>query len=74
MPQKQILVFLKAANLLILPTNKSLSYGAYSSLLKLFEHLASETPILASDFSAIREVLNEENTFLFDPDNTGQYQ
>ena len=69
MPQKQVPAFLKAADLLILPMNKNLSYGAYSSPLKLFEYMASETPILASDFGAIREVLNEENAFLFDPDN-----
>ena len=67
--QKEIPFYLKAADLLILPMNKTLFYGLYASPLKLFEYMASGTPILASDFGAIREVLNEKNAFLFDPDN-----
>jgi len=67
--QREIPFYLKAADLLILPINKDLSYGLYSSPLKLFEYMASGTPILASDYGAIKEVLNEKNSFLFDPED-----
>lgn len=67
--QREIPFYLKAADLLILPMNSNLSYGLYASPLKLFEYMASGTPILASDFGAIGEVLNEGNAFLFNPDS-----
>lgn len=67
--QKEIPFYLKAADLLILPMNKDLSYGIYSSPLKLFEYMASGVPILASNFGAVKEIINEKNAFLFDPDN-----
>ncbi len=67
--QREIPFYLKAADLLILPMNKELSYGIYSSPLKLFEYMASGTPVLASNFGAIREVLSEKNSFLFDPED-----
>jgi glycosyltransferase involved in cell wall biosynthesis len=66
-------IFLEAADLLVLPMNKDLSYGVYSSPLKLFEYMASGTPILASDFGAIKEVLNEKNSFLFNPEDINDF-
>ncbi len=40
-----------------------------TSPLKLFEYMASGTPILAACIGSIREILNENNAFCFDPDN-----
>jgi glycosyltransferase involved in cell wall biosynthesis len=74
MGQKEIPGYLKAADLLVLPMNKELSYSAYSSPLKLFEYMASGTPILASKIGAISEILNEKNSFLFDLDKRGDFE
>ena len=38
-----------------------------TSPLKLFEYMASGTPILGSNIGSVKEVLNEENAMLFDP-------
>lgn len=67
--QKEIPYYLKSADLLILPLTKKLKYWRYSSPLKLFEYMASRTPILASKLESLMEILNEENAFLFNPDN-----
>ena len=61
--------FLKAADLLILSNTQKLRYYNYTSPLKLFEYMASGVPILASNLGSIREVLNEHNAYLFDPEN-----
>ena len=37
--------------------------------MKLFEYMASGTPIVASDLPSLREVLDTSNSFLFEPDN-----
>jgi len=68
-PHQEIPYYLKAANLLILPNTSQLSYYKYTSPLKVFEYLASGTPILASSLGSIKEILNEKNAFLFDPKN-----
>jgi len=39
------------------------------SPLKIFEYMASQRPIAASDLPSLREVLNEENSVLIEPDN-----
>ena len=35
----------------------------------MFEYMASGTPIVASDLPSIREILNEDNALLVEPDN-----
>jgi glycosyltransferase involved in cell wall biosynthesis len=40
----------------------------YTSPMKLFEYMASGIPIVASDLPSIREILNESNSVLVDPD------
>jgi len=66
---REIPFYLKAADLLILPLTKQLKYWSYSSPLKLFEYMASQIPILASNIGSITEVLNNNNSFLFNPDD-----
>lgn len=59
----------KAADVLVLPTSAQTPVGArYTSPLKLFEYLASGTPIIASDSPALREILSEKNAVLVRPD------
>lgn len=72
--QKEIPYYLKAADLLVLPMNKELSYSAYSSPLKLFEYMASQSPVLSSNIGAIAEVLNKQNSFLFNSDKEGDFE
>jgi len=68
-PHQEIPYYLKGADLLILPNTFQLSYFRYTSPLKLFEYLASDNPILASNIGSVKEILNENNAFLFDPEN-----
>lgn len=66
----EIPAYLRAADALILPNKTGNQTSAYyTSPLKLFEYMASERPIVASDLPSIREVLNENNAILVEPNN-----
>ncbi|MBI2041469.1 MAG: glycosyltransferase family 4 protein [Candidatus Nealsonbacteria bacterium] len=66
----EIPFWLKAADVLILPNSGKEDISKYwTSPLKMFEYMAAEKPIVASDLPSIREVLNEENAVLVEPDN-----
>lgn len=67
---KEIPIFLKAADILVLPnSSKEEISSKYTSPLKLFEYMASERPIIASDILSIREVLDDNNSYLFKADD-----
>ncbi|MFQ6049514.1 MAG: glycosyltransferase, partial [Candidatus Paceibacterales bacterium] len=69
-PHSEIPHWLKAADILVLPnTAKDQISKYYTSPVKMFEYMASERPIVASDLPSIRDILNEENAFFFEPDN-----
>jgi len=60
----------KAADLLVIPNSgKSDISRLYTSPLKVFAHMTSGVPILASDLPSLREVLNENNAFFAEADN-----
>lgn len=68
--QNQVPMYLKAADVLILPNSaKQTISQSYTSPLKLFEYMASGQSIVASDLPSIREVLNDHNAILVEPDN-----
>jgi len=69
-PHKDIPLFLKAADILVVPNSAQEEISQlYTSPMKLFEYMASGRPIIASDLSSTREVLNEENSFLVSSDS-----
>ncbi|MDB5266913.1 MAG: hypothetical protein JWN89_728 [Parcubacteria group bacterium] len=68
--QKVLPEYLKAADVLLLPNVPiSIESEKYTSPIKMFEYMASGTPIVASDLPSIREVLNAENAVLVEPGN-----
>ena len=69
-PHSEISDWQRAADALILPnTAKDDVSKYYTSPMKLFEYMASGTPIVSSDLPSIREILNESNSILVEPDN-----
>lgn len=69
-PNYEIPFWLKASDLAILTgTVKSEISSFYTSPLKMFEYMASKTPIIAADLESFREILNEENAFFYDSSN-----
>lgn len=69
-PHEKIPVYLKAADVLILPNKKGDANSEfYTSPLKLFEYLASGRPIVASVLPSIGEILNETNAVMIEPNN-----
>ena len=66
----EIPYYLKAADVLVLPNSAKEDISKfYTSPLKLFEYMASGRPIVASGLPSIKEVLNQNNAFLVEPDN-----
>ncbi len=69
-PHYEIPLYLKAADVLVLPNKSGNAMSEkYTSPLKLFEYMASGRPIVASDLPSIREVLNENNAVLVEPNS-----
>lgn len=69
-PHHKIPLWLKAADVLVLPnTGKQKVSLHYTSPMKLFEYMASGTPIVATRIPSIEEIVNEEEVFFAEPDN-----
>ncbi|OJI07247.1 hypothetical protein BK005_02090 [bacterium CG10_37_50] len=67
---RDIPTYLRSADLLVLPnTAKDEISRLYTSPMKLFEYLASATPIIASDLPSLREVLTDNNAYLVPADD-----
>ena len=58
-----------AADLLFFISTRNSSIFHYTCPLKLFEYMASGTPILASNIGSVGEIMNETNSFCFDPED-----
>jgi glycosyltransferase involved in cell wall biosynthesis len=69
-PHHEIPFYLKAADALVLPNKRGNDNSEYyTSPLKLFEYMASGRPIVASNLPSIREILNETNAILVEPND-----
>lgn len=66
-PHGEVPLFLKAADVLVLPNSANQAISFYTSPLKLFEYMASGRPIVSSNLPSIAEILNKENAVLFNP-------
>jgi glycosyltransferase involved in cell wall biosynthesis len=73
-PRELMPVWLKAADVLILPnTGKQKVSLYYTSPMKLFEYMASGKPIVASAIPSILEILNKDNSLLAEADNPASF-
>jgi len=69
-PVKDIPLWLKASDILLMPHPKNTFYSYYVSPLKMFEYMSSKRPIIASKLPAIEEILEDKkNALLGEPDN-----
>lgn len=69
-PHQEIPLWLRAADILVLPTSGKEKIGReYTSPMKLFEYMASGTPIIAADVPSTREVVSEKEVLFFIPDD-----
>ncbi len=69
-PRDEVAIWLKAADLLVLPNSKKFKISeSHTSPLKLFEYMASQTPILASDLPSLHEILSPEEASFFKADD-----
>jgi glycosyltransferase involved in cell wall biosynthesis len=68
----EVLVYQRAADVLILPHSMKYLHSAYyTSPLKLFEYMAAGAPIVATDLPATKAVLRHgENSWLVQPDSS----
>ena len=69
-PNYEVPLWIRACDLVTIPFPRTEHYAYFASPLKLFEYMAADTPILATDLPSIREVLRQgENGWLVEPGN-----
>ena len=74
LPFSDIPAFLKACDYLIMPYSKTLNTIQSCSPLKLFEYMAAGKVIITSNIPTILEVLNQNNSLIFEADDYSELQ
>jgi glycosyltransferase involved in cell wall biosynthesis len=69
LPQEQLREHLAAADAFVMPFPDTPHYRFDMSPLKLFEYMAMNRPIIATDLDSIKEVLDTDSAFFFEPGN-----
>jgi len=73
-PHNEIPLWLKAADVLVLPNSAKEKISAfYTSPLKMFEYMAAKRPIITSNLPSIREVLDNSNSVLAEADDPDSF-
>ena len=63
-------LWLRAADVLVIPSTATSALSErYTSPMKLFEYMASGTPIIATDVPSIREILPDDEGWYVIPDH-----
>lgn len=65
----KLALYYRAADVLAMPFPNTPHYAYEMSPLKMFEYMASGTPIVTADLPAIRDVLDEATAVFYEPDN-----
>jgi len=65
--QKELAVWQKTADVLLMPFPKKAHYEYFMTPLKMFEYMASQRPAIVSDLPSIREIFNEKNCLFCQP-------
>lgn len=68
-PQSTLALYERAADVLLMPFPDKPHYRNHMSPVKMFEYMASGTPIVATNLPTIREVLNDTNATLIPPED-----
>ncbi len=64
---KTVPIWLRSADILLMPHPNTIFYQKYVSPLKLFEYMCSKNPIIASNLPSIQEILeHKKNSYLVD--------
>jgi len=66
---KTLNTYLSAADVFLMPFPNIKHFSENMSPLKMFEYMAMRRPIVASDLPSIREILDENNSFICMPNN-----
>lgn len=68
--QSEIPGWLFAADVLVMPYNRQTGSSWFMSPMKLFEYMAAERPIVATNFPSVAEILRDgHNAILVEPEN-----
>jgi len=76
----EVLGYLISCSILLMPyqtdlktANNGINTSQYMSPLKMFEYMASGRPIISSDFPVLKEILNDHNSILVEPDDLSSW-
>ena len=72
-PHKEVAGYMQLSDLLIMNYPQSRHYAQIMSPIKMFEYMASGTPIVATDLPSVRENLDKDNALLINPNNKKEF-